>query len=252
MLTLSQKIEANAAARLTLPDKTSPRDELWRYKNFLKVETHRLKILHRAGGEGREICHARSAIVDILLRYILEGVIAHSPELSERTPVFTLVATGGYGRALLNPHSDLDIMFLHESDMTAGGSARPALSALVDGLLYTLWDLGLKVGHAVRTIEDCVAVANADVQSKTSLIEARRIMGHEVLFDRFTRTILNKCVLGYESQYIASRVEDQAARREKYGNSATMQEPNVKNGCGGLRDGLTVIFCGCETNCTTR
>jgi [protein-PII] uridylyltransferase len=241
-LTLSQKIEANAAARLTLPAKTSPRDELWRYKNFLKVETHRLKILHRAGGEGREICHARSSIVDLLLRYILDGVIAHSPELSQKTPVFTLVATGGYGRALLNPHSDLDIMFLHESEMGSNGAPTSALSALVDGLLYSLWDLGLKVGHAVRTIDDCVKVADADMQSRTSLIEARRITGDEALFARFNKTILNKCVLGHESAYIASRVQDQAARREKYGNSATMQEPNVKNGCGGLRDYQNLIW----------
>jgi len=242
MLTLLQKIEASAAARLTLPSKTAPREDLWRYKNFLKIETHRLKILHRAGGEGRDICSARSAIIDLLLRYIIDGVIAHSPELSERRPVFALVATGGYGRAELNPHSDLDIMFLHESDMTAGGKARPTLAALVDGLLYTLWDLGLKVGHAVRSIEDCVKVANADVQSKTSLIEARRIMGDEVLFDRFTRSVLAKCVLGFENEYIASRLQDQAARREKFGNSATMQEPNIKNGCGGLRDYQNLLW----------
>ncbi|HWD19830.1 MAG TPA: [protein-PII] uridylyltransferase [Verrucomicrobiae bacterium] len=242
MLTLLQKIEANAAARLTLSAKRSPREELPRYKNFLKVETHRLKILHRAGGEGLEICRARSAIIDLLLRYILDAVIASSPELAGKAPLFTLVATGGYGRAQLNPHSDLDIMFLHESDLTVGGKAHPTLAALVDGLLYTLWDMGLKVGHAVRSIDDCVKIANTDMQSKTSLIEARRITGDQALFDRFTKTVLSKCVLGHENEYIESRVADQFSRREKFGNSATMQEPNIKNGCGGLRDYQNLLW----------
>ena len=126
MPTLLEKIQAHAAARLVLPPKTSPRQELARYKNFLKVETHRLKILHRAGGEGREICRARSAIIDLVLRYILEGVKNASPLLARTPwPVFALVAIGGYGRAELNPHSDIDIMFLHESDMVVRGQGPP-------------------------------------------------------------------------------------------------------------------------------
>src|SRR5580658_680338 len=200
MPTLLEKIEASAAARLVLPAKALPRQELARYKRFLKVETHRLKILHRAGADGREICRARSAIIDLVLRSILEGVKAAAPQLTrERPPVLTLVAIGGYGRAELNPHSDIDIMFLHESDMVSDGKARPALAQLVDGTLYTLWDLGLKIGHSVRSIDDCVKVANTDMQSKTALIEARRITGDETLFDRFTRTILAKCVLGHDN-----------------------------------------------------
>ncbi len=243
MPTLLEKIEASAATRLTLPANAQPRLELARYKNFLKVETHRLKILHRAGGEGREICRARSAIIDLLLRHILEGVKNSSPLLArEPLPVFALVAIGGYGRAELNPHSDIDIMFLHESDMVVQGKARPAMGALVDGLLYTLWDLGFKVGHSVRSIDDCVKVANSDMQSKTSLIEARCITGDATLFDRFTRTVLAKCVLGYENEYMTARLEDQASRRAKYGNSACMQEPNIKNGCGGLRDYQNLLW----------
>src|SRR5580692_228511 len=111
MPTLLEKIQTHAAARLVLPANASPRTELARYKNFLKVETHRLKILHRAGGDGRVICRARSVIIDLVLRNILEGVKNASPLLSQKPwPVFTLVAIGGYGRAELNPHSDIDIM----------------------------------------------------------------------------------------------------------------------------------------------
>jgi [protein-PII] uridylyltransferase len=190
MPTLLEKIEASATTRLTLPAKTLPRQELARYKNFLKVETHRLKMLHRAGADGREICRARSAMIDLVLRSILQGVQQASPQLAMEPPVvLTLVAIGGYGRAELNPHSDIDIMFLHESDMVREGKASPALAQLVDGTLYTLWDLGLKIGHSVRSIDDCVKVANNDMQSKTALIEARRIIGDQNLFDEFNRTL---------------------------------------------------------------
>src|ERR1700689_2811998 len=121
MPTLLEKIEAHAAAGLVLPPKASPRVELARYKNFLKVETHRLKILHRAGGEGREICRGRSVVIDLVLRHILEGVKNSSPLLAQNPwPVFALVAIGGYGRAELNPYSDIDIMFLHD-DLVAQG-----------------------------------------------------------------------------------------------------------------------------------
>jgi [protein-PII] uridylyltransferase len=242
-MTLLEKIEANANARLTLPPGALPRQELGRYKNFLKVETHRLKILHRAGASGREICRARSAIIDLLLRHILAGIRNGSPEVARvPPPICALVAIGGYGRAELNPHSDIDIMFLHDGERMARGKPRPALVALVDGLLYMLWDLGFKVGHSVRSIEDCVSVANGDMQSKTSLIEARLIAGDAPLFERFAGALLAKCVRGHETEYIQARLLDQAARRNKYGNSACMQEPNIKNGCGGLRDYQNLLW----------
>ena len=242
MLSLVKKIDASAAARLVLPEDRPPSQELARYKNFLKVETHRLKILHRAGAGGREICAARAAILDVLLRYILQGVKNSSPELKGKLAPFALVAIGGYGRAELNPHSDIDIMFLHEGDLVTRGKAHPFLSTLTDGVLYTLWDIGLKVGHSVRSIEDCLKVANGDMQSKTSLIESRLITGDEALFQKLQKMVLAKCVTGHEEEYIAARLQDQEARRAKFGNSALMQEPNIKNGCGGLRDYQNLIW----------
>src|ERR1039458_3591384 len=207
MQELLKKIEANAAARLTLPAGRPPALELDRYKTFLKVETHRLKLRHRAGVGGLEICHGRAAILDVMLRYLWDTAKAGLSEPARKEfPPLALVAIGGYGRAELNPHSDIDFMFLHDGQVAAG-KPLPHLSKLIDGVLYPLWDTGLKVGHSVRSIEDCVKVANTDMQSKTSLIEARLIAGDEVLFKKFEKALVARCVEGYEKKYIAARLE---------------------------------------------
>ena len=242
MQDLIKKIEADAKARLPSPPNSDPAERLARYKGFLKIETHRLKLQHRAGGGGREICQARAAILDALLQHLWrEAKNSLSAQAQKEFPPITLIAIGGYGRAELNPHSDIDFMFLHDGQVAAG-KPLPHLSKLIDGVLYPLWDTGLKVGHAVRSIDDCVKVANTDMQSKTSLIEARLIAGNEALFKKFEKTIVARCVDGYEGKYIAARLEDQTGRHSKFGNSACMQEPNIKNGCGGLRDFQNVLW----------
>ncbi len=237
------KIEADAAARLRLPPGRQPVQELARYKAFLKVEAHRLRMWHRAGAGGLEICQARSALLDLLLRHLWDTAKASLSEQAQKEfPALALVAIGGYGRAELNPHSDIDVMFLHDRQVAAGIRPLPHLSKILDGLLYPLWDINLKIGHSVRSIEDCVKVANGDMQAKTSLIEARLIVGDQALFQKSQKTLVNKCVNGHEEEYIAQRLEDQAARRTKFGNSACMQEPNLKNGCGGLRDFQNLLW----------
>ena len=239
---LIRKIQEDAARRLPLPPTGDAPEKLARCKAFLKVETHRLKMEHRAGAGGREICAARAAMLDALLQHLWAAALGGlSPQAQKEFPPLALVAIGGYGRAELNPHSDIDFMFLHDGQIAAN-KPLPYLSKLIDGVLYPLWDVGLKVGHAVRSIDDCVKVANSDMQSKTSLIEARLIVGDEMLFKKFQKTVVAKCVAGYEEAYIALRLEDQATRRTKYGNSATMQEPNIKNGCGGLRDFQNLLW----------
>jgi len=242
MQELLKKIEADAAARLPLPPGKPASEELVRYKSFLKLETHRLKLQHRAGGGGLPLCQARAGIVDVLLRYLWEAAKGQLSEqaLREFTSV-ALVAIGGYGRGELNPHSDIDFMFLH-SRQVAGNRPLPYLSKIIDGILYPLWDLGFKVGHSVRNVDDCVQVANADMQAKTSLIESRLIVGDPVLFAKFQKTLERKCVAGHVQEYVQMRLEDQTTRRAKFGNSATMQEPNLKNGCGGLRDYQNLLW----------
>ncbi len=237
MLSLLEKMEASAEKRLAVPAGGAPAQELARYKNFLKVESHRLKILHRGGAGGREICRGRASLIDLLLRHLWEtSRNTLSPQAQKEFPALALVALGGYGRAELNPQSDIDFMFLHEGQVVAGSKPLPHLSKVMDGILYPLWDLGFKIGHSVRSLNDCVLVANSDMQSKTSLIEARLVAGDKKLFEKLEKAVVAKCVEGHEDEYIAARVQDQAERHQKFGNSATMQEPNIKNGCGGLRD----------------
>ncbi len=242
-MTLLDKIEANAAARLRLPEGRTAAQELARFKTFLKLETHRLKMLHRTGGSGLEVCRARAAMLDVMLRHLWEAACQNmSAQARKEFPPLALVAIGGYGRAELNPHSDVDFMFLHAGQVGAGGQPLPHLSRIIDGLLYPLWDLGLKVGHSVRSIEDCEGVANQDMLAKTSLIEARCIVGDEKLFAKFQKVLVARCVVRHEQEYIAQRLADQAARRTKFGNSACMQEPNIKSGCGGLRDFQNLLW----------
>lgn len=242
MQDLLRKIESNAQARLGMePDGPSARG-LAEYQAFLKVETHRLRIRHRAGGGGLQIAQARAVVIDWLLRHLWEAARQKLSEQSRREfPRIALAAIGGYGRGELNPHSDIDFMFLHDGQVAAS-KPLPVLARMLDGILYPLYDLHLKVGHCVRSSDDCVKVANSDMQSKTSLIEARLIAGNADLFAKFEAALLRKCVQGHEEEYIQMRLRDQAARRAKFGNSATMQEPNLKNGCGGLRDYQNLLW----------
>jgi len=131
-----QKIEANAEARLKLPPGRQPNQELPRYKAFLKIETHRLKISHRAGASGREICNGRAAMLDVLLRYLWNTArTSISEQAHKEFPKIALVAIGGYGRAELNPHSDIDFMFLHNRQIATGIRPLPHFSKILDSIL---------------------------------------------------------------------------------------------------------------------
>jgi len=245
---LLKKIEADAATRLVLPAGRTADEERARFRAFLKVETHRLKLAHRNGKGGLAICRARAAILDHIIRaYWTAAVNTLSAQARKEFPPIAVVALGGYGRSELNPHSDVDLMFLHEGQVASHSKPLPVLEKIMNSVWLPLYDLGLKPGHSVRSIADCVTAANdksdaRSMETKTSFIEARLIVGDEKLFARFQKTVLAKCVEGFRDKYIALRIEDQTARRTKFGNSASMQEPNIKNGCGGLRDFQNLLW----------
>ncbi len=236
------KVLRHAEEQLVLKSGARPAEVLNVYKKFLKVEEHRLRLLHRAGAGGRETAQGRAHVMDVVLRHVFAAADENYRQThSDGVVAVSLVAIGGYGRGELSPYSDVDIMFLHNSTGRAA-SHHPYLKEIVEQILYMLWDVGLKVGHSTRSISEAVTQANKDLQSKTSMIESRRLMGDEKVYESFRQTLGKECVRGHEDDYVAARIEDQKARHEKFGDTVYLQEPNVKSGCGGLRDFQNLIW----------
>jgi [protein-PII] uridylyltransferase len=118
----------------------------------------------------------------------------------------------------------------------------PHLEQMVEQVLYLLWDSGFKVGHSTRSIKEAIAEANRDMRTKTAMLEARFLAGDADLAREFRRQFRSKCVKGYEREYVEMRMRDQAARHKKFGDSVYLQEPNLKSGCGGLRDYQNLLW----------
>jgi [protein-PII] uridylyltransferase len=225
-----EKILAHAERQLTSEGSRRLRERLDLYKKFLKIEEHRLRLKHYSGAGGLEIVRDRAALLDIVLRHLFEGAVEGSV-FADKTPPVALLAIGGYGRGELSPYSDVDILFLHDSTRISADAAE-----VIEQVLYMLWDVGFKVGHATRSIDEAIRLANSDVLTKTSLLESRFLAGDHKRHSKFRRDFFERCVRGQVESYLKWRLENQDERHRKYGGSVFMQEPNVKNACGGLRD----------------
>ena len=234
-----EQVLTHAAKRLAATGARRPTEVLPLYKQFLKVEEHRLRLQHQAGGGGREICARRAELVDVLLQYVFGAATgtAASGNGTAKVPL-ALIALGGYGRGELNPFSDIDVMLLHKGKKEIS----PQLEEMVEQVLYLLWDSGFKVGHSTRSIKEAIAEANRDMRTKTAMLESRFLAGDVDLGREFRRQFRSKCVKGYEREYVEMRMRDQAARHKKFGDSVYLQEPNLKNGCGGLRDYQNLLW----------
>ncbi len=204
--------------------------------SFLKTLVRHARDAARAEldacGDGRACAQNLSLFQDELIRLIYDFVVSHvyrakNPSTSER---LTLVATGGYGRGLLAPKSDIDLLFLRPARQTAWGES------VVESILYFLWDLGFKVGHATRTIEDCITLAKRDMTIRTSLLDARLLLGDDALFAQFRERFHSAVVAGTAREFIAAKLAERDERHERSGTSRYRVEPNVKDGKGGLRD----------------
>jgi [protein-PII] uridylyltransferase len=231
-----EKVLAHAEDQLALAGKQRPTEVLPTYKKFLKLEEHRLRLKHQAGGGGREICARRGELVDVILRHVFAAA-ANAVGQSETS--LALIALGGYGRGELNPFSDVDVMLLHGD---AAGKVSPYVEEIAEQILYLLWDIGFKVGHSTRSMKEALAQANHDMLTKTAMLESRFLAGDRVLAREFRNQFRTKCVIGSEREYVELRMRDQEARHRKFGDSVYMQEPNLKNGCGGLRDYQNLLW----------
>jgi len=230
------KVLARAEDQLALAGKQRPTEVLPTYKKFLKLEEHRLRLKHQAGGGGREICARRGELVDVILRHVFP---AAANTLGTPTTSLALIALGGYGRGELNPFSDVDVMLLH-----GNGSRKIShyVEEMAEQILYLLWDIGFKVGHSTRSVKEALEQANTDMQTKTAMLESRFLAGDHILAQEFRDQFRAKCVIGSEREYVEMRMRDQAARHAKFGDSVYMQEPNLKSGCGGLRDYQNLLW----------
>jgi [protein-PII] uridylyltransferase len=235
-----EQVLAHAENQLAATGTRRPTEVLPLYKKFLAIEEHRLRLKHQAGGGGREICARRVDLVDVLLQHVFSAAtkVTRGTAVTAEKPL-ALIALGGYGRGELNPFSDVDVMFLHE---LKSGKLGAETGQIVEQILYLLWDIGFKVGHSTRSIKEAIAEANRDMLTKTAMLESRFVAGNERLATQFRARFRAKCVDGYERQYVEARMEDQATRHAKFGDSVYMQEPNVKNGCGGLRDYQNLLW----------
>src|SRR6266581_3450027 len=231
-----EKVLAHAEDQLAVTGKQRPSEVLSSYKKFLKLEEHRLRLKHQAGRGGREICARRGELVDVILRHVFT---AAASAVGQPKTSLALTALGGYGRGELNPFSDVDVMLLHGD---GAGKISPYVEEMAEQILYLLWDIGFKVGHSTRSIKEALAQANRDMLTKTAMLESRFLAGDRTLAHEFRDQFRAKCVAGSEREYVEMRMRDQETRHRKFGDSVYMQEPNLKNGCGGLRDYQNLLW----------
>jgi [protein-PII] uridylyltransferase len=199
-----------------------------------RIQAHVQLRFERDGLNGLAAGRLHAAMMDELVQALFGYALTMVPlEARDR---LAMAATGGYGRATLAPFSDIDLLFLVE------GKVPLRVARAVEFILYFLWDLGLKVGHATRSISDCLKEAKADVTIRTSLLDARCLAGDRPLFAEFQTEFRADCHADGPADYIAAKQAERAARHRRFGDTPFMVEPNVKEGRGGLRDLQTLYW----------
>jgi [protein-PII] uridylyltransferase len=186
--------------------------------------------VHRSGASGQTVVRLQSAAMDRLVLALWERAGEEAARAHPATPV-ALVAIGGYGRRELAPHSDLDLLFLHGSGEPDGFA-----KAASERLLYALWDLRLEVGYALRDLDECVRLAAEDHTARTALLDLRLLSGDRALYRELERAELHGLSEAKVEKFLADKLEEMRARRDRFGDSLYLLEPNVKESEGGLRD----------------
>ena len=188
-------------------------------------------------GSGLLCARRISVLQDILIRAISEFALDHVFEAQNLSAAerVAVLAVGGYGRGTLAPGSDIDLLFLLPYKQTALGEQ------CAEYLLYLLWDLGFKVGHATRSVEECIRLSQADFTIRTAILDRRLIVGNAALFDELSQRYDKEIVAGTSAEFIAAKLAERDARHARSGDTRYLVEPNVKEGKGGLRD-LNTLF----------
>src|SRR5882762_2975015 len=209
-------------------------------RTFLKIEDQRLQFAHRCGAPGTQTAAARSSVLDLVVEraYQAATLLGDIDDSSDKAPhVCALVALGGYGRGELAPYSDLDILFLYPNHGVL------QTRRLVEQILRLLWDAGITVGPSFRSVTDCVTAAHADPHLQTALVKTRLLAGSRSIYDSLLQA-LEKDRRKRTEAYIAAILRERAARYAKFGAAVCLQEPNVKESPGGIRDLHTALWIG--------
>ncbi len=190
------------------------------------------------GASSRDVARANTHLVDQLVRSIYDFALASVYPLANPTTgeVMSITATGGYGRGELAPFSDIDLMFLLPYKLTAHSEQ------VVEYILYTLWDLGLKVGHATRSIDEAIRLSRADMTIRTSLLEARWLWGDQDMFKAFKQRYGDEFSESTGLAFVEAKLAERDARHDRMGDTRYVLEPNIKEGKGGLRDLQTLFW----------
>src|SRR4029079_17141996 len=180
------------------------------------------------------LCRMEDDAIGLLFDVVRKHLYpSQNPSEAERMAV---IATGGYGRGLQAPGSDIDLLFLLPYKQTAWGEQ------VAEALLYCLWDTGLKVGHATRSVDECIRQAKADMTIRTAILEARFLFGDRALFDDLIARFDKDVVKNTAQQFVTAKLAEREERHRRAGQSRYLVEPNVKDGKGGLRDLHTLFW----------
>ncbi|MDB9741644.1 [protein-PII] uridylyltransferase [Akkermansiaceae bacterium] len=221
------------AGSLTSPDSSI-------YKEFMVDEMSQIRKYHDKGVGGLEVASYRSALIDKILAMVFSDSLKKS-NISEESNNIGIYAVGGYGRGHLNPYSDIDILFLLPK---AARSLSKKQSDCIQAVLYVLWDLGLKIGHATRSVTECITEGKANQQSKTAMMDSRFVCGSNVNEETLHEKFEKQCVEKGIDDFHEVRIYDIKSRHKKYSHTVFLQEPHVKESCGGLRDFQNVLWLG--------
>src|SRR5919198_568793 len=195
-----------------------------------------LRAAHLGGASGQQSVQAYAAFMDGFLTTLFRLAAEDAKREGAAPAPLVLVALGGYGRGEVHPLSDLDLMVIYDGELGA------YVQRVTQGLLYALWDLGLQVGHAVRSLPDCLAMARTDFPSRTSMQQARFLVGDRRLFNRYRKVLAENVYQKDFGQFLETTLGERDQRYRKFGGSPYMGEPNVKESAGGLRDIHTAMW----------
>jgi len=201
------------------------------YKGTIKDALHQLKEHQNQGVSTSDLIENYTWMIDQLLIGAWHQHLAQY----EIEDLVQIVAVGGYGRGALHPFSDVDLLILLK------GNSYDSAKELVESFLRFLWDIGLEIGHSVRSIKDCLKEARADATIMTNLLEGRHLVGEESLFSQLDDKLRNSRIWPADKFFVA-KLEEQKARHAQYEDTAFSLEPNIKESPGGLRDLQTILW----------